>query len=159
MSSPTVLNLQFIISKYFENNHTLKPYNLLLFCMLYRVRVVDSSLNRSFIVVHQIYTSNADCQILRLVIRRHKRDIFNLFLTENVAYNAIATSSSTLKYNYARNAVDEDSRTYASTNREQNPQLTIIMSNSYNIKNIFLDVYACKISIYLSIYHIYANLD
>lgn len=62
-----------------------------------------------------------------------------------MAYNAEATSTSTYGNFFARNAVDEDLSTYARTNREENPQLTIKLSDIFNIKNVFLRAYACKI--------------
>lgn len=62
-----------------------------------------------------------------------------------MAYNAEATSTSTYKDLFARNAVDEDLSTYAMTNREKNPQLTLKLSDIFNIKNVFLRAYACKI--------------
>lgn len=62
-----------------------------------------------------------------------------------MAYNAEATSTSTSGNFIVRNAVDEDLSTYALTNREENPQLTIKLSDIFNIKNMFLKVYACKI--------------
>lgn len=62
-----------------------------------------------------------------------------------MAYNAEATSTSTSRYYFARNAVDEDLSTYAMTNTEENPQLTLNLSDIFNIKNMFLKGYACKI--------------
>lgn len=62
-----------------------------------------------------------------------------------MAYNAKATSTSTYLNYFARNAVDEDLSTYALTNTEENPQLTLNLSDIFNIKNMFLKAYACKI--------------
>lgn len=62
-----------------------------------------------------------------------------------MAYNAEATSTSTSGKLIARNAVDEDLSTYALTDREENPQLILNLSDIFNIKNVFLKVYACKI--------------
>lgn len=62
-----------------------------------------------------------------------------------MAYNAKATSTSTYGNYFARNAVDEDLSTYALTNTEENPQLTLNLSDIFNIKNMFLRAYTCKI--------------
>lgn len=62
-----------------------------------------------------------------------------------MAYKAEATSTSTSGNFFARNAVDENLSTYALTNREENPQLTLNLSDIFNIKNMFLKGYACKI--------------
>lgn len=62
-----------------------------------------------------------------------------------MAYNAEANSTSTYEDSFAWNAVDEDLSTYARTNREENPQLTLKLSDIFNIKNVFLKTYACKI--------------
>lgn len=62
-----------------------------------------------------------------------------------MAYNAEATSTSTSRNFFARNAVDEDLSTNALTNTEENPQLTLNLSDIFNIKNMFLRAHACKI--------------
>lgn len=70
--------------------------------------------------------------------------------------------SSTYGNNVAMNAVDEDPDTYALTDTEQNPQLTITLSNLFTIKRIYSIILEGKIyesksidhdlSIYLYIY-------
>ncbi|XP_052687054.1 uncharacterized protein LOC128166137 isoform X2 [Crassostrea angulata] len=64
----------------------------------------------------------------------------------NVAYNAAVRSSSTNTNYYARNAVDEETGTYALTKQEKNPQLTISLANMFNIKHLFVKVYAYQTS-------------
>lgn len=43
-----------------------------------------------------------------------------------------------------KNAVDEDRRTFVLTNTEENPQLIITLSKIFNIKSIYVFIYAGK---------------
>lgn len=62
------------------------------------------------------------------------------FYIENVAYNTSLEYSST----GAGNITDENNRTYVLTETEENPKLTITLSKIFNIKNIYVFIYAGK---------------
>lgn len=73
-----------------------------------------------------------------------------------MAYEATAISSSTSEEKVATNAVDEDPWSYALTETEKYPRLTITLSNIFTTKWIYLILLEGKVyeerSIYLSIY-------
>lgn len=73
-----------------------------------------------------------------------------------MAYEATAISSSTFKKQVATNAVDADPWTFALTEPEEYPSLTVTLSDIFTIKGIHLILQEGKVykkrSIYLSIY-------
>lgn len=72
-----------------------------------------------------------------------------------MAYEATAISSSTLKKQVATNAVDADPWTFALTETEEYPSLTVTLSDIFTIKGIHLILQEGKVykkKIYLSIY-------
>lgn len=72
-----------------------------------------------------------------------------------MAYEATAISSSTFKKQVATNAVDADPWTFALTEPEEYPSLTVTLSDIFTIKGIHLILQEGKVyrkKIYLSIY-------
>ncbi|XP_078317010.1 uncharacterized protein LOC144620397 [Crassostrea virginica] len=63
---------------------------------------------------------------------------------KNIAYRTTATSTSTYydsinkRYYLPENAVDEDERTFAATNFEQDPQLIVTLSETTDISHLYL---------------------
>lgn len=67
------------------------------------------------------------------------------FYIENVAYNTSVENSSTGSGSFPpKNAVDENDGTHVLTKTEKNPQLTITLSKIFNIKSIYVAIYAGK---------------
>lgn len=67
-----------------------------------------------------------------------------MYILENIAYGISAISTSTETYQGierpAKNAVDEDSDTYALTKSETNPQLTVTLADIFKIGHIYISL-------------------
>nr|XP_034313036.1 multiple epidermal growth factor-like domains protein 10 isoform X2 [Crassostrea gigas]XP_034313037.1 multiple epidermal growth factor-like domains protein 10 isoform X2 [Crassostrea gigas]XP_034313038.1 multiple epidermal growth factor-like domains protein 10 isoform X2 [Crassostrea gigas]XP_034313039.1 multiple epidermal growth factor-like domains protein 10 isoform X2 [Crassostrea gigas]XP_034313040.1 multiple epidermal growth factor-like domains protein 10 isoform X2 [Crassostrea gigas] len=62
---------------------------------------------------------------------------------QNVAYNTSVENSSTASGSFPpKNAVDENDRTYVLSKTEENPKLKITLSKIFNIKSIYVAIYA-----------------
>lgn len=68
-----------------------------------------------------------------------------IYILENIVYGIPAISSTTTETYQgierpAKNAVDEDSDTYALTKSETNPQLTVTLADTYKIGHIYISL-------------------
>lgn len=79
-----------------------------------------------------------------------------MYILENIAYRIPAISSTTTETYQgierpAKNAVDEDSDTYALTKSETNPQLTVTLADLFKIRHIYISltigIYRIKFSL------------
>lgn len=98
---------------------------------------LKKNLEFCFTIVTEILDrcSSFDLQAERLI----------MYILENIAYRIPAISSTTTETYQgierpAKNAVDEDSDTYALTKSETNPQLTVTLADIFKIGHIYISL-------------------